>query len=887
MNPLEALSEEEKYLWAILSDPSGLDLAEFSWMNPEDRETRCFRAWPYQWAWWRDESLHQIDCSARSIGKSLSIKVRAYAFPFVHPGEEMLLTAPEGNHLDAITDIVETGFGSNYLGREMLIGGRIGVKHRPFHVNFKNGSRIMGRIPQRDGKGVKGCTGYDTPILTKNGFVMSQNIVPGDEVMSHTGQWKKVTHVYFDNNFCYEVKGYGSFPITVSHEHRFYGAQNHATLKQPRKFDDELSFDSTEHLIEDNFYWATPNHIPYVEPKYPDHSEFGKSFNTNNEDFWWIVGRYLADGYTSFNSKASYRVHWVVVPEKKDVISNRIKDLGLNCSFRERKHSSAGILELCSTGFAKWLKTYFGYFNDTKKMPAFVYSLSDNLRDALLEGYFSGDGSIKRKNERTAGSASKVLAIGMQLLAQTLGYSVSCNVIQPKQTHIQEVALKSTPKLSWRITISKSSHSYRFNKQFSVGKIKSVVPLGATPIVDIRVEDDHSYLSGSIMSHNVHPLWLELDEAQDYPEPGWTELFETLKQGHKGSMWRAHGVTKGIQDSFYKFTQPNSGWKVHRITAMHRPTWTDKERQDKISQYGSQESPDYRRNILGEHGDANHVLFNLFRLMQGVDQETTSSYNDHIYTKLQITNEMVLDYDDDILPLLDFPVSHTKYKHIWIGADIGMTSDPTEILVFSEEDDKKTSKSVLRLISRIKLLRINHENQANTMLFLLNFYKPHALSLDKTGLGLPLFQDIQTRASRDPNIKGMLDRIKGYNFSEKILVDIDSSIEVDPDVGDVVKEAGIRRNVLEASTDILRDLVDSNRIRLPWDKEIINEFQGQTFSYSKNTRDIYGRARRFSDGSFHALDAARMAVLGWQQDKITTFIKQADKYEPPPMMILI
>jgi len=297
MSVLENLDESECYLWAILSDPSGLDQSEFSWTDQEQKDG-CFRAWPFQWPWWRDTSQRQIDQAGRSVGKSLSIKVRAYAFPFINPGQEMVITAPEGNHLDAITDVIETAFLNNRLGKEMLVQGRNGIKHRPYHMNFWNGSRIMGRIPQRDGKGVKG----------------------------------------------------------------------------------------------------------------------------------------------------------------------------------------------------------------------------------------------------------------------------------------------------------------------------------------------------------IHPVWLELDEAQDYPDKGWTEIIETLKMGTEGSMWRAHGVTRGLRDFFYEYTQPDSGWRVHRITSMHRPWpyWTDEERQDKIKMYGSRDHPDYRRNVLGLHGDATNPMFVLHRLMACFLEDTEISTPDgvRLIKDLQVTDKL-------------------------------------------------------------------------------------------------------------------------------------------------------------------------------------------------------------------------------------------------------
>ena len=148
---LEDLTDEECALYAILQDPSGVDQAEFCWVESENYDD-LFRCWSFQWPWWRDMSQRQIDQASRSVGKSRSIQARAFAFPFVHPGAEMVITAPESNHLVAVTDNIETALLRSRLTREMLVKGRGGIKHKPFHVGFASGARIMGRIPQRDGR---------------------------------------------------------------------------------------------------------------------------------------------------------------------------------------------------------------------------------------------------------------------------------------------------------------------------------------------------------------------------------------------------------------------------------------------------------------------------------------------------------------------------------------------------------------------------------------------------------------------------------------------------------------------------------------------------------------------------------------------------------------
>jgi hypothetical protein len=157
MTAIPVPTDEEKYLLAILDDPSGIELAEFSWID-EEQPDGCFRVWDFQWSWFRSEETYQIDYAGRSLGKSTGIQMRAFAFPFNYPGAEMLITAPELNHLRPVTDKVEHQILSHRLTREMLPRQRgNGINHQPqFQVHFANNTRIISRLPQRDGRGVKG-----------------------------------------------------------------------------------------------------------------------------------------------------------------------------------------------------------------------------------------------------------------------------------------------------------------------------------------------------------------------------------------------------------------------------------------------------------------------------------------------------------------------------------------------------------------------------------------------------------------------------------------------------------------------------------------------------------------------------------------------------------
>jgi len=515
------LSEEEKYLYAILQDHSGIDIAEFCWTD-ETSPDFVFRCWDYQYPWYRVRSKLQIDQCARAIGKSVGIQMRAFAFPFTNPGEEMLITAPEMIHLDPVTGNIEDRILSARLSREFLKrdGSAKGFKHRPFEASFRNGASIKGRIPHKDGKGVKG----------------------------------------------------------------------------------------------------------------------------------------------------------------------------------------------------------------------------------------------------------------------------------------------------------------------------------------------------------MHPKKLEMDEAQDYPDPGWVELIETLKYGDDDATWRAHGVSRGVRDRYYKHTQEMQDWYVHRYTAMHRPDWTAAERAAKADTYGSRDHPDYRRNILGLHGDATSALFVLTRLMACVDQQPESDYNQNEYYNIRINDEKLRDSGLPIEALLDFPQRHKEYARFWVGMDVGMTNHPSEILVFAEDHPQSKAGGRreelpdmrLKCIARIHLERISSPDQRRVLEKIHDFYRPQAIAMDRTGLGLPIYQEIMAGGG------AFAQRMRAYNFSEKIVIGYE---ETDEDVYDPEDLEEIKANVLEYSSDMLRQLVDQRRILLPWDIDMIREFQGQTYVVNKSNTDAYGK-KQFNKGKFHALDAARMAALGYLQEQI-------------------
>jgi hypothetical protein len=209
------------------------------------------------------------------------------------------------------------------------------------------------------------------------------------------------------------------------------------------------------------------------------------------------------------------------------------------------------------------------------------------------------------------------------------------------------------------------------------------------------------------------------------------------------------------------------------------------------------------------------------------------------------------------------------YSAYWGGADIGVTNHPSEFLIFGQ----RQGSDHIDLLTRINLQRINTDDQKAVIEYLFEFYgsKLKAFALDKTGVGFPIWDQLSRNAMFGA-------RIYGYNFSEKVPV----AFEDRPlEKGETQKDLAIWRNVVEATTDFLRnDYVDAKKILLPYDREVLLEFQGQTYTVIKDSGNPYGTKRLFGGGSFHTLDAAKMVMAGKVLPAIAAMLEHTTAQAP-------
>lgn len=454
-----------------------------------------------------------------------------------------------------------------------------------------------------------------------------------------------------------------------------------------------------------------------------------------------------------------------------------------------------------------------------------------------------------RQANQGARSTGKTQGILMRCCAFPFAYAGSELLITaPQLNHLSpitdkiEFMFKNGSRLLGMLLPKNAHKGIKRQPQFTVNFVNK------TTIVSRIPHDTGKGVKG------MHPVRIEMDEAQDYPEAGFVEIIETMKTAARGSGWIMSGVPTGRMGTFRTYTtNKTSGWTVHRPLAMNRPSWNDEERHTKIMSYsGTEEDPDYRRNIYGEHGSSTSNIFVLSRLVEafsGNPSELSAIANQE-YFRESITSEVLKARNGDIASFLsDMPMSHlgSRYTKIWGGADIGFMNDPTEILIFGEVE-RKGKEPLVQQIARISALRLTAGEQAELVTLIVEHYgaKMQRFTLDSTGVGLPLYQALQ-----EQNPPWIGKKIHGYKFSQNVAVALDTTVEevqLDEDV--------IKKNVKDWSTDEIRVMIDDGHLRFPYDEDQLGHFQRQSMQITANGRRSYG------GGSAHTLDACRMAIAG-------------------------
>jgi hypothetical protein len=234
-------------------------------------------------------------------------------------------------------------------------------------------------------------------------------------------------------------------------------------------------------------------------------------------DFFWILGKWVADGW--FNS-ASNRVWGICFNSENELEQiKRTKEwlTKNNIKFNEYRHATKKLLQIDvrSGIFYSWWSSLFPNYkftSQTKEFPNFVFSLPEKDLESTLAGYLAGDSGAEQGRIKIT-TTSRVLAYQTKSNFLRLGIPCSVRYEERKDNrsnfpditysyYLNVPVVGFIKELCPEFSMIKSNHWAKIGNNIFCKIRKKEYVSGVKKVYDISVENHPSYLTASGAVHN-------------------------------------------------------------------------------------------------------------------------------------------------------------------------------------------------------------------------------------------------------------------------------------------------------------------------------------------------------------------------------------------------
>lgn len=353
------------------------------------------------------------------------------------------------------------------------------------------------------------CFPAGTLILTKRGLVPIEEIAIGDMVLTHLNRWRCVRTLMSSAKNTILLAGQGHRALELTSEHPVYTRSQRTNWDSTQKrYVRQLgSPEWTNAQLADGMRWATPSNVP--ELNLPEVRSGNNRSVEFTDAFWWMVGRWLGDGSVRIRPDQSSEIticcgkHEVDELEALHFAPRTGPHARRNeIHWRKREVRTSYLFETSHDGLARWLVEHFGKGAHGKTIPAWVLGMNVSWREQLLRGYVSADGSTNARYTQTH-SVSKRLALGIRLLAVSLGFHASLGCYRHKGGTIEDRPFEPYDiwivrwenNASQRTGVFEGNHGWTLIKSVQAGREQVIV-------YNLSVDEDESYVADGIVVHN-------------------------------------------------------------------------------------------------------------------------------------------------------------------------------------------------------------------------------------------------------------------------------------------------------------------------------------------------------------------------------------------------
>ena len=392
------------------------------------------------------------------------------------------------------------------------------------------------------------CLTGDTLVLTNKGLKCIKDVTTEDLVLTHNNKYEKVLAARktgTKNIYC--IKGMGIDEIRCTDNHKFYVREMYRTYPtyengkrgSIRHFKNP-EWKSCKDLTKKDFLGIAINQnseLPrwegitfrWIDGRTPRVKNVISEL-LNNHSFWWLVGRFLGDGWT--------RSGGIIICCAKDEtmeILPHIRNCGFNyCISKER---TVNKIHLTLTELELFFNQ-FGHGAANKYLPSFIFDMPCDLLESLLEGYISADGYVTKGLYKIT-SVSRNLIYGMaQIVAKV--YKTPYRIYKCKRNpkviiEGRECNQKDGYELVFKTETKKQDKAF-YEDGYIWFPVQSITNTHKEEdVYDIEVENAHSFMANGVIVHNCTDLSLAGKQAGNSIVCGvLCAIFSQLGiQGHK------------------------------------------------------------------------------------------------------------------------------------------------------------------------------------------------------------------------------------------------------------------------------------------------------------------------------------------------------------------
>ena len=430
------------------------------------------------------------------------------------------------------------------------------------------------------------CMHPETPVITKNGVKKVSELSERDEVLTHSGNFKRVISPIKrpHRGKMLVIKARGTLPVRITPEHmvwvvkrirhKSHYSDGRQVIWWEFKGPEWMTAQELKELVENNrdekvSYMllqpipepkVTVDRIPLRKQIYVS-NQFGKTdklhpsvrrtpeFLPLNFETARLLGLWIAEGSTSKTGAISFAIgtHEIEITE---FLVQTIKKYFPRANVVVNDHErNRRVVRFCNKRFAEWLRENIGHQAHKKRIPnVLLFNASREVRLGLLRGLIEGDGYVRKNDFRRANyvsytTVSPTLAYQLQLLIGSLGYvsSISRSVrrsgIGKSRKPIYEVKIsgRSYYELLDELGLEvppKGNRTYNVNtiwNGYLLFKVRSVEEeFYEGEVYNLEVEDDESYSVGFIVHNsagvNLPSFRVIIRDTKRYAGFGWADI---------------------------------------------------------------------------------------------------------------------------------------------------------------------------------------------------------------------------------------------------------------------------------------------------------------------------------------------------------------------------